>query len=65
MTLWIVAGVLGALAATPFFIRALRGLRGSPELRATLRAAVIGIALELVPLLFLLIRARGQRRPRT
>ena len=65
MTLWIVAGLLGALAATPFFVRTLRDLRGSPELRATIRAAAIGIALELVPLLFLLVRARGQRRPRT
>jgi hypothetical protein len=61
---WILAGLVGALTLAPFFVRALRNLRGSPELKATLHAAAIGILLELIPLLVLLIRSKGQRRPR-
>lgn len=63
--LWVLAGLLSALALAPLLIRALRDLRGSPELRATLRAAAIGMVLELIPLLFLLVRVKGQRRPRS
>jgi hypothetical protein len=65
MMLWLLAGLLGALALAPLLIRAFRDLRDSPELRATLRAAAIGMALELIPLLLLLVRVRGQRRPRS
>jgi hypothetical protein len=63
--LWILAGLLGAIAIAPLFIRAMPELRGSPELEAALHAAVIGVLMELIPLLILLIRTRGLRRPRS
>jgi hypothetical protein len=61
--LWVVVALLAAIAAAPFLIRACRGLRGSPELKATLNALAIGVLLELIPLLVLLVRFKGQRRP--
>ena len=60
-----IGGLLGALVLAPLLIRAFRDLRGSPELRATLHALAIGILLEMVPLLLLLARNRGSRRPRS
>jgi len=61
--LWVVVALLAAIAAVPFLIRACRDLRGSPELKATLNALAIGVLLELIPLLVLLVRFKGQRRP--
>lgn len=62
MTFWAVVGFLGALAVVPVLIRALRSRSGSPELRATLHAVGIAIALDAIPLIICLIRA--QRSPK-
>jgi hypothetical protein len=61
--LWALAALLAAIAAAPFLIRAFRDLRGSPQMKATLNALAIGVLLELIPLLVLLVRFKGQRRP--
>lgn len=58
---WAVVGFCGAAAVAPFLVRGLRSRWASPELRATLHAVAIAIALDLLPLLFMLVR--GQRRP--
>lgn len=59
MGFWVVVGFFGALAVTPILVRALRSRWGSPELRVTLNAVAIAIVLDMLPLIFVLIR--GQR----
>ena len=58
MIFWAVVGFCGAIAAAPFLVRGLRSRWGSPELRATLHAIAIAIALDLLPLVFMLVRAK-------
>lgn len=62
MLFWIVVGFFGVLAVLPALIRALRLNWGPPELRATLHAVGIAIALDAIPLILWLIR--GQRSPK-
>jgi hypothetical protein len=56
-----VVGFFGVLSTLPTLIRAVRSRWGSPELRATLHAVGIAIALDAIPLFLWLLR--GQRRP--
>ena len=61
MIFWAVVGFCGAMAVAPFWVRGLRSRWGLPELRATLHAVAIAIALDLLPLVFMLVR--GRRSP--
>lgn len=62
MIFWAVVGFFGVLTLAPILIRALRSRWGSPELRATLHAVGIAMALDAIPLILWLIR--GQRSPK-
>ncbi len=62
MGFWLFAGLIGAIAAAPVFIRGLRSRWGSPELRATLHAVALAVALDILPLVFMVLR--GQRSPK-
>jgi len=59
---WATLILLGALVGIPIIVRGLRSQWGSPELRATLHAVAVSVALDLVPLLILML-ARGKRSP--
>lgn len=61
MGFWFFAGLIGAIAVAPILIRGLRARWGSPELRATLNAVALAVALDMLPLVFMVVR--GQRSP--
>jgi single-stranded DNA-specific DHH superfamily exonuclease len=56
-----ILGFCVAVAVVPFLVRALRSRWGSPGLRATLQAVAIAAVLDMLPLIFLLVR--GRRSP--